>query len=80
MSRFCGSLKNFKMPENGLFKALDLSLYRIEKNRHSFLVKVDQELAGFVLINKVGTTPEIDWNMAEFFIISKYQKKELVAM
>lgn len=42
---------------------------------YGFLVKVDGELAGFALINKVGSTPDVDWNLGEFFIVSKFQGK-----
>ncbi|MBS0626722.1 MAG: acetyltransferase [Verrucomicrobia bacterium] len=27
------------------------------------------------MINKVGSTPDVDWNIGEFFIISKFQGK-----
>ena len=27
------------------------------------------------LINKVGSTPDVDWNIGEFFIVSKFQGK-----
>ena len=39
------------------------------------LIKADGELAGFALINKVGSTPDVDWNIGEFFIVSKFQGK-----
>jgi predicted acetyltransferase len=35
----------------------------------------DDELVGFVLINKVGSTSDVDWNIGEFFIVSKFQGK-----
>jgi len=74
MSRYCGFLKGWETPESGLFE-YDLSRYWKEPNRHPFLIRVNDELAGFVLINKIGSTPEVDWNMGEFFVISKYQGK-----
>lgn len=36
---------------------------------------MDEELAGFALINKTGSTPSIEWNMGEFFIVAKFQGK-----
>ena len=75
MSRYCGFLPTWEVPPNGLFECIDLSSYCEKSDRHAFLVKVDDELAGFVLINKVGSTPDVDWNIGEFFIISKFQKK-----
>ena len=44
-------------------------------DRFAFLIKVDNELAGFALINKVGSTPDVDWNIGEFFIVSKFHGK-----
>lgn len=75
MSRYCGFLPNWKTPSNGLFECIDLSSYFEKPDRHAFLVKVDDELAGFVLINKMGSTPDVDWNIGEFFIVSKFQGK-----
>ncbi len=75
MSRYCGFLPTWETPSNGLFECIDLSSYCEKPDRHAFLVKVDDELAGFVLINKVGSTPDVDWNIGEFFIVSKFQGK-----
>lgn len=75
MSRYCGFLPTWEIPSNGLFECIDLSSYCEKPDRHAFLVKVDNELAGFVLINKIGSTPDVDWNIGEFFIVSKFQGK-----
>lgn len=75
MSRYCGFLKGWQTPSNGLFECIDLSKYWEEPNHYSFLIHVDDELAGFALINKIGNTPDVEWNMGEFFVTSKFQKK-----
>lgn len=75
MSRYCGFLPTWETPPNGLFECIDLSSYCDKLDRHAFLIKVDEELAGFALINKVGSTPDVDWNVGEFFIVSKFQGK-----
>lgn len=75
MSRYCGFLPDWETPPNGLFACRDLSPYCEEPERHAFLIKVDGELAGFVLINKIGSTPDVDWNIGEFFVVSKFQGK-----
>jgi predicted acetyltransferase len=75
MSRYCVFLPTWETPSNGLFECIDLSSYCENPDRHAFLIKVDDELAGFVLINKVGSTPDVDWNIGEFFIVSKFQGK-----
>lgn len=75
MSKYCGFLPTWETPPNGLFECIDLSSYCEKPDRRAFLIKVDDELAGFVLINKIGSTPDVDWNMGEFFIIAKFQGK-----
>lgn len=75
MSRYCGFSPNWEVPSNGLFECSDLGSYCEKPDRHAFLVKVDEELAGFVLLNKVGSTSDVDWNIGEFFIVSKFQRK-----
>jgi predicted acetyltransferase len=75
MSRYCGFLPSWEVPSNGLFECIDLSSYCEKPDRHAFLVKVDNEVAGFVLINKLGSTSDVDWNIGEFFIVSKFQGK-----
>ena len=67
------------IPENGLYEAYDKYFhfddYWNDPTRFPFIIRVNKELAGFVLINKEGTVPKVDWCMAEFFIISKFQGK-----
>jgi chloramphenicol 3-O phosphotransferase len=75
MSKYCGFLPTWETPPNGLFECIDLSSYCEKPDRRAFLIKVDDELAGFVLINKIGSTPDVDWNIGEFFIITKFQGK-----
>ncbi len=75
MSRYCGFLSGWEVPDNGLFECIDLSSYSEKPDRHAFLIKVGGELAGFVLISKVGSTPDVDWNIGEFFVVSKFQGK-----
>ncbi|HHF7345180.1 TPA: GNAT family N-acetyltransferase [Legionella feeleii] len=75
MSRYCGFLPGWDCPENGLYECYDCKKYFTEKERYPFLIRVDKELAGFVLINKVGTTPTVDWNVGEFFVIAKFQRQ-----
>lgn len=76
MSRFCGFLsEDWACPADGLYESFDFKNYFLEKNRKAFLVKIGEEIAGFVLVNKIGTNPNIDWNMGEFFIIAKFQGK-----
>ena len=63
----------WNLNHEGLFQAIDLSRYGNEQDRHLFLIKVNKELAGFALVNKVGSLPSVDWTLAEFFILGKFQ-------
>lgn len=76
LSKSCGfyELYNWSFPENGLYESLDVSKYW-KPNCYPFIIRIDDELAGFVLINKVGSIPSVDWNMGEFFIVGKFQGK-----
>lgn len=76
LSKSCGfyELFDWSFPENGLYEARDISEYW-QPNHHPFVIKVDDELAGFALIDKNGTSVDIDWNMGEFFIVGKFQGK-----
>jgi len=75
MSWHCGDLPGWEVPANGLYECADLSIYWVESSHHPFLIKVDHEIAGFALVNKTGSTPDVDWNMGEFFILGKFQGK-----
>lgn len=67
------------IPEDGLYEAYDkyfhFDEYWNDPTRFPFVIWVNNQLGGFVLINKEGTVPEVDWCVAEFFIISKFQGK-----
>lgn len=75
MSRYCGFLPGWETPHDGRFTCFDLSRYWSEPNRYPFLIKVDNELAGFALVHKIGSSNDVDWTIGEFFIIAKFQGK-----
>lgn len=76
LSRSCGfyQLYDWSFPENGLYEGPDVSKYW-QPNCYPFIIRVDEELAGFALVNKTGSIPSIDWNMGEFYIVAKFQGK-----
>jgi predicted acetyltransferase len=59
--------------DDGMFECIDFKHYFTEKDKYAYLIKVGDELAGFALIDKQGSTPNIDWNMGEYFIFAKFQ-------
>ncbi|PHM10769.1 GNAT family N-acetyltransferase [Nostoc sp. 'Peltigera malacea cyanobiont' DB3992] len=61
----------------GLFGYRYLDYYWTEPERHPFMIKVDEKLAGFVLVNQ-HTYLYQDSNamsIAEFFILKKYRNQ-----
>ena len=76
LSKSCGfyELYDWSFPETGLYESRDLSEHW-KANSYPFIIRIDEELAGFAIINKIGTTQEVDWNMVEFFIVGKFQGK-----
>jgi len=75
MSRDCGQdLKGWEFPKDGLYEGPDFKKYFESSSNHPFILKVEGELAGFVLINKLEIMPEVDWNIGEFFIVAKFQR------
>lgn len=75
MSRYCGNLLGWECPPNGLYECFDLKHHFEEKDNHPFFIKMGDELAGFVIINNQGTSDEVDWNMAQFFVLAKFQNR-----
>jgi predicted acetyltransferase len=63
--------------QDGRFGYQKLPLYWTDPNRQPFLIYVDDELAGFVLLQK-GSQISDDkdvWDMAEFFVVRSYRRK-----
>lgn len=75
MSRYCGqSFEGWEFPANGLYECIDFKKYLDQADIHAFIIKINQELAGFAFINKLEVLPETNWNMAQFFIVAKFQR------
>jgi len=66
-------------PQDGLLEAFETSFnfdkYWSDKDYYPFIFHVDDQLAGFALINKQGSSIDIDWYLAEFYIVAKFQNK-----
>ena len=74
LSRSCGrDSADWALPSDGLYESFDFKNYFEETSRKAYLIKVEEELAGFVLLNQVATSSDIDWNMGEFFILARFQ-------
>jgi predicted acetyltransferase len=61
---------------DGLYGHDTLDLYWTEAGRHPFLIRVDGQLAGFVLVNRhyyLPTQPDAH-AIGEFFVMRKYRR------
>jgi ribosomal-protein-alanine N-acetyltransferase len=75
MSEYMGSEAGWEMPSDGLYECIDFQHYWTDQDTFPFLVRANDELAGFVIVNKQGSEPEIEFNMAQFFILRKFKNK-----
>jgi predicted acetyltransferase len=72
---------NENVDDSGLFRYRHLDYYWTEPHRYPFLVWVDGELAGFVLLRKGTYFPDTDviekpgMLIAEFFVMRKYRQR-----
>jgi predicted acetyltransferase len=75
-SRACGFISHeWAIPADGLYESSDYKHYITDSDRRAYLVKVDGEIAGFVLFHQSGASSEAQWCIGEFFILAKFQSK-----
>ena len=74
LSRYCGDILGWECPADGLYECIDFKDYFEKPDHYAFLIKIEEELAGFVLINKIGLVNTVDWNMGELFVLAKFQR------
>jgi predicted acetyltransferase len=69
--------ERFDIGRNGLYENEHLDLYWAEPDRHAFLISVDDQLAGFVLVNSYVCLEENQGakSIAEFFVMRKYRRQ-----
>lgn len=62
--------------EHGLYGYKYLDHYWTEENRYPFLIRVNNNLAGFILVRGMGTNSQNNniYSIAEFFVMRKYRK------
>jgi ribosomal-protein-alanine N-acetyltransferase len=75
MSEYLGKEEGWEIPEDGLYECIDFKKYWEDKSSFPFLVRYQNEIVGFVIIDKKGSDSEIDFNMAQFFILRKFKNK-----
>lgn len=78
LSRTCGHIStDWALPADGLYECFDFKIYFEDPRRKPYLVKVYDEIAGFVLLNRETIDKTHTWNMGEFFILAKFQDKRI---
>lgn len=71
----------WECPESGLFECIDFKHYFENTDEKAFLIHVGNEIAGFVLLDRMNllepnhSSKSEGWNMGEFFILAKFQGK-----
>lgn len=75
MSQYFGREEGWAIPEDGLYECIDFKKYWDVKDSFPFLVRYRDEIAGFVIVDKKGSNSEIDFNMAQFFILRRFTNK-----
>lgn len=75
MSKACGDEPGWTFPKDGLYREHQVDRYWTDPNRHPFIIEIEGALGGFVLVNQAGSTPDVDWNIAEFFVTGNFQRK-----
>jgi len=75
ISRYCGNISaGWALPNDGLYESFDFKNYFEDPSRKAFRITVNQEQAGFILLNQVVIFSDSKWNVDEFFIIAKFQR------
>ena len=64
---------------HGFFGYKYLDHYWTDPDRHPYLLRMDNHLAGFVLVNRHGVSGEDRWSIAEFFVLRKYRRQGIGA-
>ncbi len=64
----------FPCPEDGLFFCRDDAYWRDPTNTY-FLIKVDDEIAGFAVIDHIGANQIVDANVADFLVLPKFRRR-----
>lgn len=74
LSRECGFISDYwAVPASGLYESFDFKHYIVEPSRKAYLVKIQDEIAGFILLHQEGFYSKTNWVMGEFFILAKFQ-------
>ncbi len=70
-------IHHVELGPDGRFGYKNLPLYWLEPHRHPFLIRLNDKLAGLILIKRGSeiSGDETVWDMAEFFILRGYRRR-----
>lgn len=78
ISQYYGHEPGWEMEEDGLYGiGINFKEYFEDEHCSPFLIRYQNELAGFAIVDKKGTDSAVDFNMAQFFILRTYKRKGL---
>jgi ribosomal-protein-alanine N-acetyltransferase len=73
MSEYVGDEPGWAFPDTGDYECDDFRPYFEDPRASPFFIRVAGELAGFAIVDRRGATPEVDYNMAQFFVLRKFK-------
>lgn len=78
ISEFYGDEPGWEMEDDGLYGVgIDFDQYFNTLDCFPFIIRYKNEIAGFAIIDKKGSSNSIDFNMAQFFILRTYKGKHI---
>jgi predicted acetyltransferase/RimJ/RimL family protein N-acetyltransferase len=76
LSKECGHISaEWRIPQDGLYESYDMKKYFVEEDHKAYMIKIYDQIAGFVLLNRNVIDRDNNWNMGEFFVLGQYQKQ-----
>lgn len=74
LSEYYGTEPGWEMEDDGLYGVgVDYKKFFERDDCFPFLIRYKGELAGFAIVDKKGSRPETDFNIAEFFVLRIYK-------
>ncbi len=76
ITEYFGHEKGWEIGDDGLYDSgINFKKYWEDRNAIPYFIYYQDEIAGFVIIDKNGTDSTVDYNIAQFFILRKFTHK-----
>jgi [ribosomal protein S5]-alanine N-acetyltransferase len=79
MSEYLGDEPGWAFPDAGFYECSDLRPYFEDPDAHPYFIRVAGELAGFAIVDTKGSSPEVEFNMAQFWVHRKFKGRGVAA-